>query len=152
VHATRPCRLAKWFRRPEPERQTARGCARVTCVWWYELLKYPPPQIHVSTPRRIQSIESIIVHDRRTIQRTWHKRLPVTTPAQAILDFAATGDTDLLRLVLANADYHDALDVRERQRITGHGIKRQRRTQTRPADQPARDTPTAVAADITRWL
>jgi hypothetical protein len=93
-----------------------------TAIWWLDLLKYPPPEIHVSTPRRIQSIGHIIVHDRRRIRRAWRKGLPVTTPSRAILDFAATGPHDLLRLVLANADYHDLLDVHELQKLTGRGV------------------------------
>jgi hypothetical protein len=93
-----------------------------TAIWWLDLLKYPPPEIHVSTPRRIQSIENIVVHDRRQLEPDWRKGLPVTTPSRAILDFAATGPHDLLRLVLANADYHDRLDVRELQRMTGRGV------------------------------
>ena len=93
-----------------------------TAVWWLELLKYPPPQIHVSTPRRIRSIENIVVHDRRTIRREWHKGLPVTSPSQAILDFAATNRHRLLRLVLANADHDNLLDTRALQRLIGQGI------------------------------
>jgi hypothetical protein len=93
-----------------------------TGIWLLDLLRYPPPEIHVSTPRRVRSIGNIVVHDRRQRERVWRNGLPVTTPSQAILDFAATGPQDLLRLVLANADYHDALDVRELQKMTGRGI------------------------------
>jgi predicted transcriptional regulator of viral defense system len=93
-----------------------------TAVWWLDLLKYPPPEIHVSTPRRVRSRNNIVVHGERDIPRIDRRGLPVTTPSQAILDFAATGSRDLLRLVLANADYHDCLDVRELQRMTGRGV------------------------------
>ena len=54
------------------------------------LLKYPPRQIHVSSPRRVMDHANIVVHGRRTIDRIWHRGLPVTTPSQAILDYAAT--------------------------------------------------------------
>jgi Protein of unknown function (DUF559) len=93
-----------------------------TALWWLELLKYPPRQIIVSTPRRVQSVDNIVVYDRRHFERQWHRGLPVTPTSRAILDFAATGPFDLLRLVLANADYHDRLDVDELQRLTGRGI------------------------------
>ena len=46
-----------------------------------------------------------------TLDRIPHKGLPITTPSQAILDFAATGTHDLLRFVLANADFQGLLDV-----------------------------------------
>jgi hypothetical protein len=82
-----------------------------TGVWWLDLLKYPPAQIHVSTPRRIRSRDNIVVHGRRRLERIWRNGLPVTTPTQSIIDYAATGSPDLLRLVLANADYHDLLDL-----------------------------------------
>jgi hypothetical protein len=93
-----------------------------TAVWWLDLLKYPPPEIHVSTPRRVRCRDNVVVHRERHIPRIEHRGLPVTTPSQAILDFAATAPHDLLRLVLANADYHDRLDVHELQRITGRGV------------------------------
>jgi very-short-patch-repair endonuclease len=82
-----------------------------TAIWWLELLKYPPAQIHVSTPRRIRDRDGIVVHGRRERARIWHKGLPTTTVTQAIVDYAASGSRDLLRLVLANADYKDLLDL-----------------------------------------
>ena len=85
--------------------------SHATAIWWHELLKYPPSQISVSTPRRVRSRSNIVVHGRRRPERIWHNGLPVTTPTQAIIDFAAGCQANLLRLVLANADYNDALDV-----------------------------------------
>jgi predicted transcriptional regulator of viral defense system len=96
--------------------------SHATAAWWLALLKYPPRQIHVSSPRRVQSTGDIVVHGRRDLTRIEHRGLPVTTPSQAILDFAATGPKRLLRFVLANADYHDLLDVRTLQAISGQGI------------------------------
>jgi hypothetical protein len=93
-----------------------------TALWWYELLKYPPKQIFVATPRRVRDLNGIIVRRERNIERTLHNGLPIVTPSQAILGFAATGPQRLLRFVLANADYHDKLDVRELQQISGRGI------------------------------
>ena len=55
--------------------------------------------------------ESLDVAGRRQLDRIWHNGLPVTTPSQTIIDFAATGSTDLLRFMLANADHDDILDV-----------------------------------------
>ncbi len=51
-----------------------------------------------------------------------HRGFPVTTLCQTVLDFAATGARDLLRLVLANADYHELLDVTALQRTMGQGV------------------------------
>jgi hypothetical protein len=93
-----------------------------TAIWWLGLLKYPPAQIHVSSPRRVQSRDDIVVHRERRLERDWHRGLPVTTLSRTILDYAATGPFDRLRLVLANADYHDLLDPDALQRLMGRGI------------------------------
>ena len=97
------------------------GAASV--IWWLGLLKYPPRQIFVSTPRRVQDHDLIVVHGRRKLERVFHKGMPITTPSQAILDYAATHPRrDLLRFVLANAEYEGLLDIRALQRLTGRGI------------------------------
>jgi very-short-patch-repair endonuclease len=93
--------------------------SHATAAWWLGLLKYPPKQISVSTPRRIDSRANVQVHDRRRLARVWHKGLPVTTPSQTIVDFAAAGPPDLLRFVLANADYNDILDMQALSKVTG---------------------------------
>jgi very-short-patch-repair endonuclease len=93
-----------------------------TAIWWLDLLRYPPDEIHVSTPRRVTSAGNVIVHPRRHLERLMHRGLPVTTVSQALLDFAATGPSDLLRLALANADYRDVLDLPALRELTGRGI------------------------------
>ena len=94
-----------------------------TAVWWLELLKYAPREIHVSSPRRVMDHGNIVVHGRRTIDRIWHNSLPVTTPSQAIVDFATTDQPDLLRLVLANADFQQLLDITTLQASIGQGAR-----------------------------
>ena len=94
-----------------------------TAVWWFGLLRYAPRQIFVSTPRQVQDYANIAVHRERNLDRVFHRGLPVTTPSQAILDYAATRPRiDLLRFVLANAEYEGHLDIRALQRLTGRGI------------------------------
>ncbi|HEY1521430.1 MAG TPA: DUF559 domain-containing protein [Solirubrobacteraceae bacterium] len=90
-----------------------------TAAWWLGLLKYPPQEIFISTPRRISNRRNIVIHGGRHLDRIWHTGLPVTTPSQTIIDFAATGPPDLLRFVLANADYNDVLDADALARVTG---------------------------------
>ncbi len=90
-----------------------------TAAWWLGLLRYSPKAIHLSTPRRIADREQIVIHGRRALNRIWHRGLPVTDPSQTIIDFAATDSQDLLRLVLANADYQDLLEVQALARVTG---------------------------------
>jgi predicted transcriptional regulator of viral defense system len=95
--------------------------SHATAAWWLGLLKYPPKQIHVSTPRRISDRGNIVIHGRRKLTRIWHRGLPVTDPSQTIIDFAASDSADLLRFVLANADYNDLLNVEKLSRVTGRG-------------------------------
>jgi hypothetical protein len=93
-----------------------------SAIWWFGLLRYAPNQIFVGTPRQVQDYRGIVVHGQRTIDRIMHRGLPTTTPSQAILDYAATARTDLLRFVLANAEYEGLLDIRKLQSLTGRGI------------------------------
>ena len=51
----------------------------------------------------------------------WHKRLPVTTIEQALLDFAARAPIERVRYALANADYLKVLDLPALQAIAGQG-------------------------------
>ena len=93
--------------------------SHATAAWWLGLLKYAPRKIIVSTPRRISDRDSIVIHGRRELERVWHNGLPATTPSQTIIDYAASGPTDLLRFVLANADYDDILDLAALSNVTG---------------------------------
>lgn len=93
--------------------------SHATAAWWLGLLKYPPTQIVVSTPRRVSNCGNIVIHGRRRLDRVLYNGLPVTTPSQTIIDFAATGPKDLLRFVLANADYNDILDVATLAEVSG---------------------------------
>ncbi|MFL5823990.1 MAG: DUF559 domain-containing protein [Solirubrobacteraceae bacterium] len=96
--------------------------SHTSAAWWLGLLKYPPRQIYISTPRRVLNRRNLVIHGRRQLERIWHKGLPVTTPSQTIVDFAAIGPADLLRFVLANADHDDLLRIHELSSMTGRGI------------------------------
>ena len=95
--------------------------SHATAAWWFGLIDRRPPTTHVSTSRRCKSTRGIKVHDRRELEREWHKQLPVTTPAQTFLDFAATASLNRIRVVLANAEYHRLLNVAEVQQLLGRG-------------------------------
>jgi Protein of unknown function (DUF559) len=94
-----------------------------TAIWWLNLLSFPPKKLHVSSPRRVKSIGEIVVHSGRRIERVMHNAFPVTTVSQALLDFAGSGPSDLLRLALANADYRNVLDLDGIDAISGRGIR-----------------------------
>ena len=92
-----------------------------TAAQWIGLIDYPPRAIEVTTPRRIKSINGIVVHGQRALPRHLHKRLPVTSIAQTVLDLAATADLRLVRKALANLDYRHQLDVKALHAICEHG-------------------------------
>jgi hypothetical protein len=97
--------------------------SHATALWWRELIDKQPRPLQVTTPRRCQSQRGIRVYGRRTCERVPHKGLPTTTVAQALLDYAATASIERLRYALANADFHNVLDVATLQMIAGSGRK-----------------------------
>jgi very-short-patch-repair endonuclease len=84
-----------------------------TATWWWGLIDDAPSVIQLSTPRRVKSLRGIRVHGRRYRDRIERHGLQVVTPSQAIADLAHTAGPERLRFVLANADYHDLLDLDE---------------------------------------
>jgi Protein of unknown function (DUF559) len=95
--------------------------SHATALWWHRLLDHRPWPLQVSTPRRCRSLDGIRVYGRRAHERTPHKGLPTTALEQAMLDFAARAPHERLRYVLANADYHNVLDIHALQVLAGSG-------------------------------
>jgi predicted transcriptional regulator of viral defense system len=92
-----------------------------TAAWWWGLIDRPPSTIRVSTPKRCRSRRGIKVYQRRDCPRTWHSGLPVTTVAQALLDFASGASLNRVRTMLANAEYHRLLKLEEVEAVLGRG-------------------------------
>jgi predicted transcriptional regulator of viral defense system len=90
-------------------------------AWWLGLLDNHPSQIQVSTPRQTRSLTGIKVHQRRTLERVTHKRLPTTTVPQTVIDFSARASLRSIRRVLAKADYAGILDVEAIESLLGKG-------------------------------
>lgn len=57
-----------------------------------------------------RSVDEVVVHGRRHVERTWHARLPVTGVAQTLLDLATVAPPDALRRALAEAEYRRLVD------------------------------------------
>ena len=95
--------------------------SHATALWWRGLIDRQPWPIEVSTPRRCGSLPGVKVYGRRVGERDWHKRLPMTSVEQALLDFAAKAPLDRVRYALANADYHKVLDMEALRAIAGCG-------------------------------
>ncbi|MFL5824442.1 MAG: DUF559 domain-containing protein [Solirubrobacteraceae bacterium] len=86
--------------------------SHATAAWWLGLADSRPHMIHLSTPRRCKSIPGIKVHQRRTLKRAWHERLPVTSIKQTLEDYASSTSLSRLRRALARAEYQ-GFDVQE---------------------------------------
>ena len=92
-----------------------------TAAWWWGLIENRPSVINVSTPRRCRSRGGIRVRERRDCERAWHEGLPATTVAQTLLDFATGASLNRVRVALANAEYHELLDVGAVRALLGPG-------------------------------
>jgi hypothetical protein len=85
-------------------------------------IKYPPKPIHVSTPRRIGSLSGrVVVHGQRHLERQLLGGLPITSPEQTVLDLASEGNTNLVRVALAQMDFLQELDFAALRAIAGKG-------------------------------
>jgi hypothetical protein len=92
-----------------------------TALWWYGILDRRPFKIDVSAPGRVKPRKGITIHARRTFERVWHNGVPVTSVAQALLDFAATAPLDRVRYAVAQAEYHELLDSVPVESVLGRG-------------------------------
>ncbi len=85
--------------------------SHASAAWWWGLIDQMPSKIHVTVAGRRRSARAVVVHDRRMRARAWHKRLPVTSVVDTLVDFAATASLPRVRRALAEADYQQLLTV-----------------------------------------
>lgn len=100
-----------------------RGAAlsHATALWWWALRRSAPTVIHVSAPAHAASLQRVVVHHPRQINRVFHERLPVTTVETAIVDYAISAAFHDIRRVLAEAEFRNLLDVGELDAAAGRG-------------------------------
>lgn len=95
--------------------------SHVTAGWWLGLVKAAPQRMHVVAPRRCLSLPGVRVHHRDHRERILHKRLPVTPPAQTLLDIASVARFIELRRALAEAEYLRLVTLGEVEAVLGRG-------------------------------
>jgi predicted transcriptional regulator of viral defense system len=84
--------------------------SHATAAKWLDMIDHWPAVIHVSTPRRRDSLSGLRVHSRRTrLSRTLHQTIPVTTIEDTLLDLAAAGELTLVRRSFARLAYQRRL-------------------------------------------
>jgi very-short-patch-repair endonuclease len=95
--------------------------SHTTAAWWWGLIEGRPPLIHVSCPRRVGRSNGVIVHQRSYLDPARHRRFPITSVAQTLLDYAAEAQLLDVRRALAQADYRRLLDPDEVHAVLGQG-------------------------------
>ena len=95
--------------------------SHATAAWWLGLLTQRPRTIQITTPRKCRSLKGIRVYDRRQRTRLNHRGLPTTSVPEILLDLADTEPRATLRHALANAEYHELLDLNELDRFLHSG-------------------------------
>jgi hypothetical protein len=88
---------------------------------WFRIVKTAPTDIHVCTPRRVRSLPGVTVHCRRDVERIAHNGLPVSPPAQVLLDIASELRLNPLRKALAEAVFLKLVTLDEVEAVLGRG-------------------------------
>lgn len=109
--------------------RAGRGSAltSATCLWWRDLIRFPPREIHVAAPGRSRSGGGVIVHHPDRIVREWHRALPVVPVGDALLASASCISFAGLRRAIALTDKRGLLPLEE---IAALGRSRRRGSRT----------------------
>lgn len=95
--------------------------SHTTAGWWWGILTAKPTRLHVAAPGRRRSLKDVQVHCRRSCERVWHKRLPLTPPAQTLLDIACVLSLQMLRRALAEAEHRRLVTADDVAAVLGRG-------------------------------
>jgi hypothetical protein len=85
--------------------------SHATASWWWKLIAEAPTLIEVSSRSRARSATGVLVHHPRHIERTRHRRFPITPVPRTLLDLTAEASLSKVRRALAEADYRRLLDL-----------------------------------------
>jgi hypothetical protein len=96
--------------------------SHATGGWWWQLAAIQPNAIHVSTPRRRGAVNGLVVHGRRSVEAEIHRGLPVTSPAQTLLDLAPECGAAELRRAVSEAEYRRLMDLEEARALATRGL------------------------------
>ncbi len=85
--------------------------SHATSLWWRDVIRFAPKEIHVSAPGRRRSREGVVVHHPGTVGREWHDGLPVVPIADALLGSASMISFPGLRRAIALVDKRGLMTV-----------------------------------------
>jgi very-short-patch-repair endonuclease len=84
--------------------------SHATAAWWWGLIDRQPDPVEVSIPHRSKYRGAIRVNRTRHLERTRHRRFPITPVARTLVDYAAHASLSEVRRALAEADYRQLFD------------------------------------------
>lgn len=96
--------------------------AGISGLWWRGYLERRPELIHVDSPNRSRSRADLRIRHLHTVQRTWHRKLPVTTIPNALLLATDQLSHNSLRLVIARAEFDRKITLSAIEGACGRGI------------------------------
>ncbi len=97
------------------------GLAHGTAACLWQFIEDGPEDVHAVAPGRSRGTEGVVVHHPRRIELIRHVQLPVTSPAQTLMDIAPGCTAYELRKALSNADFRKRLNADELRRVMGRG-------------------------------
>jgi hypothetical protein len=100
---------------------TGAALGSLSALWWRELLGRRPARIHVDAPGYVASHADIAIRHPREIRRETHRGLPVVPLPAALLAASAHLSRDALRLILARAEFHRLVSLRDLHAALGPG-------------------------------
>ncbi|HWF74354.1 MAG TPA: type IV toxin-antitoxin system AbiEi family antitoxin domain-containing protein [Solirubrobacteraceae bacterium] len=96
--------------------------SHATAAWWWGLIEGRPETIEVSVPsRRHAPPAGLRFHHPRRLEPASHRRFPVTSVVQTLLDFAVRAALYETRRALAEAEFRGLVDLDEVRRALGRG-------------------------------
>ena len=93
----------------------------LTGASWFGFLTGTYTELHVCSPRQRQPIEGLQLRWRRKVKRVSHNGLPVTPPAQTLLDIADKVGFRQLRRSVSEAEYLKLVTLEEVEAVLGRG-------------------------------
>lgn len=85
--------------------------SHATAAWWWNLIEDAPSVIDVSSRLRARTTTGVVVHHPRRLERTAHRRFPITPIPRTLRDFASVATPNQVRRALAEADYRRVLEL-----------------------------------------
>ena len=95
--------------------------SHVTAGSWLGIVEAHPRRLHIAAAGRHRSFKDVCIHGRRDVERIFYKGLPVSPPAQTLLDIAAVVRFKDLRRALAEAEYLRLVTLDEVAAVLGRG-------------------------------